>query len=169
MLAKISQSYQANKTRTDSFPYKVGDWIWLDTEHRRCDFKDNTKGRTAKLMPRHDGPFQISAINPTASTVTVTWPSRSRLFPTFHIIHTKPFHPNDNISYPLRHQNTPTLPQTTRHLNEIDYIVEHKRCGRGNSYLVHYRNQPTSLRQWIPGRSITDISTLQDYWRNLTK
>ena len=167
MLAKISQSYHANKSRTDSFPYKVGDWVWLDTEHRRRDFKDDAKGRTAKLMPRNDGPFQISSINPGASTVTVNWPSRSRLFPTFHIANTKPYRPNDNLKYPSRHQNEPTPPPTTS-VNEIDYIVEHKRCGRGNSYLVHFKNEPTSSRRWIPGKSVTDISTLQDYWRNLS-
>ena len=88
MLAKISQSFQANKHRTDSFPYKVGDWIWIDTDNCRREFKDVTKGRTAKLMPRNDGPFQIMTINPDASTVTVNWPANSRLFPYFpHLTH----------------------------------------------------------------------------------
>jgi hypothetical protein len=102
MLAKISQSCQANKTRTDTFPYKVGDWVWLDTDDRRCDFKDDAKGRTAKLMARNDGPFQIMTVNPGALTIMVNWPTNSGLFPTFHIAHAKPYHQNDSAKYPER-------------------------------------------------------------------
>jgi len=165
MLAKITQSVQANKHRQDDFPYKVGQWIWLDTDNRRHDFKDDNKGRTAKLMARNDGPFQITAINKIASTVTVRWPSNSRLCPTFHISHTRPYLANDDSKYPSRHRDPPTPP--TLMDEETEYIVTHKRRGRGISYLVHFKTQPISTRRWIPGRKIKNISALQDYWRNL--
>jgi hypothetical protein len=58
LLAKITQSFQANKHRSDSFLYKIGDWVWIDTDDCRRDFKDDTKGRMAKLMPRNDGLFR---------------------------------------------------------------------------------------------------------------
>lgn len=57
LLAKISQSAQANKYRTDSFPYKVGDWAWIDTDNRRRKLVNVAKGRTAKLMSPYNGPF----------------------------------------------------------------------------------------------------------------
>ena len=166
LLAKITQSAQANKHRTTAFPYKVGDWVWIDTDNRRREFKDNSKGRTAKLMPRYDGPFSITAINPQASTITVRWPTNSRLFPTFHIRHTKPYHENDNLRYPTRHREPPTTPPALLH-EEVDYIVDHKRRGRGISYQVHFKDQPTSSRRWIPGATIKNLNALQDYWRNL--
>src|SRR5438445_6960114 len=34
LLAKITQSTQVNKHRTDSFSYKVGNWVWIDTNNR---------------------------------------------------------------------------------------------------------------------------------------
>jgi len=110
LLAKNTQLVQVNKHRMDSFSYKVGDWIWIDTDNHRCKFKDNTKGRTIKLMPCYDGPFSVTTINPQASTITVWWPTNSRLFPTFHIRHTKSYCDNNNLRYPTHHREPPTPP-----------------------------------------------------------
>jgi hypothetical protein len=167
LLAKISQSYQANRHHTNAFPYKVGDWVWLDTTDKRRDFKDNNKGRTAKLMPRNDGPFQIiTTIHPTTSTITVNWPTNSRIFPTFHISHAKPYRANDDGKYPGRRRD-PLTPPPTLVVEEIDYIVDHKRRGRGISYLAHFKDQPAASRRWVPGKTVANIAALQDYWRNL--
>ena len=125
LLAKITQSAQTNKHRTDSFPYKVGNWVWINTDNHRCEFKDNTKGRTAKSMPCYDSPFSITTINPQASTITIRWPTNSCLCPTFHIHHAKPYHENNNLQYPTHHSDSPTPPPALMN-EEVDYLVNHK-------------------------------------------
>lgn len=101
-LAKITQSIQANRRRAPVFPYKVGDWVLLNTINRRPEYKDGQEARTAKLMPRFDGPFQVAHIHPATSTITVTLPTNSHIFPTFHISLAKPFRQNNNERFPMQ-------------------------------------------------------------------
>ena len=52
--AKISQSVQANKsrsTRTLTFPFRVSERIWLSTSNRRNEYKALGKLHVAKFMP----------------------------------------------------------------------------------------------------------------------
>src|SRR5271168_5558279 len=61
--AKISQPAQANKSRTLTFPFRIGDRVRLSTKHRRHEFKAAGQHRVVKFMPRFDGPFLITSIN----------------------------------------------------------------------------------------------------------
>ncbi len=166
LLAKITQSFQANKKRSlHTLPYKVGDWVHLDTDNRRHDYKDNTKGRTAKLMPRYDGPYQITVINPEASTITVKWPTNS---------------PPSTSDTPNRTAKTMTTNTLHGSNNSLHLRQSSKKSlwttlsitGNGEKELVTSSTSQTNrLRQdngYPENRSRTSRrAALQDYWRNL--
>jgi hypothetical protein len=50
--AKVSQAYQANKGRSLTFPFKIGDRVVLSTLHCRREFRAGDNNRVAKFMPR---------------------------------------------------------------------------------------------------------------------
>ncbi len=70
LLAKITQSVQANKHCVPDFLYKVGDWVLLNTVNRRKEYKNTDDARTAKLLLRYDRPCRVVQIHPAASTIT---------------------------------------------------------------------------------------------------
>ena len=104
LLAKISQAFEANKSRITNqpFPYDVGDAVLLSTLHRRSEYLSATGRRVAKFVPRFDGPYAIVDTHPEASTVTLDLPTTPLIFPTFHIQLVKPFIANDDQKYPHR-------------------------------------------------------------------
>ena len=58
LLAKVNQAIQADKRRGPDPQYKVGDFVMLNTHHRRREYMQKGDGRTAKFMPRWDGALQ---------------------------------------------------------------------------------------------------------------
>ena len=100
--AKISQAFQANKSRTLSFPFKVGDRVILSTANRRREYKSGNEHRVAKFMPRFDGPYNITATDERHSTVTLKLPGHSTNFPVFHTSEVKLFKENDDTLFPTR-------------------------------------------------------------------
>ena len=57
--AKISQVFHTNKSRTLTFPFKIGDRVVLSTVHRHHELKAGDPNHVAKFMPCFDGPFVI--------------------------------------------------------------------------------------------------------------
>lgn len=108
LLAKISQAFEANKSRSvdQTFPYKIGDSVLLSTLHRRSAFILAEGKRAAKFFPRFDGPYAVVDTFPESSTITLDLPNQPSIFPTFHTSLVKPFLPNDNIKFPHRSVET---------------------------------------------------------------
>ena len=61
LLAKISQAFEANKSRDSnkSFPYNIGDSVLLSTLHCRSEYLSGNGKRVAKFLPRFDGPYPV--------------------------------------------------------------------------------------------------------------
>ena len=57
-LAKISQAFQSNKTRSPAFPLKTADKVVLSTLHEP-EFQAGDPNCVAKFRLRFDGPFII--------------------------------------------------------------------------------------------------------------
>ena len=91
--AKISQAFEANKSRSVSspFPYSIGDNVLLSTLHRRREYVSSNGKRAAKFIARLDGPYAVTDVHSSASTVTLDLPDSPNIFPTFHISLVKPF------------------------------------------------------------------------------
>jgi hypothetical protein len=81
---KVSQSFQANRTRTLTFPFKIGDRVVLLTLHCRRELKAGDSNRVAKFMARFDGPYVVKSTDKRHSTVTLDLPSLPHIFPVFH-------------------------------------------------------------------------------------
>ena len=87
------------------------------------------------------------------------------IFPTFHCSLLKPFHPNDDTSYPSRaHPHPP--PIVTEHgveEFEVDRIIDHQRRGRGFRFLVRWKGYGPEDDTWLPGAQCRDLAALDSY------
>ena len=137
--AKISQAHHANKHRLLDFPFKVGQRVRLSTLHRRRDYKSKDQKRVVKFMPRFDGPYEITKVNPEHSTVTLNLPRSPDIFLVFHTSEILPFIENDESLFPSWTLHPPEPINVNDNLEHyIDKIIdERKSRGRGQKhYLV---------------------------------
>ena len=164
-VAKLSQTLQANKNRTDDFSLKIGDCVLLSTLHRRNNYKWKGENHIAKFMPHYNGPYHITAVDHIHSTVTLELPNKPNIFPTFHFLQIIPFIENDNILFPQQ-QLTQPPPIVIDNEEEffIDYILDKKKHGRGIQYLVHWSGYGPKDDQWLPVSSLKDCEAL-DIWQ----
>jgi hypothetical protein len=164
MTAKLSQTVYANKSRTDDFPLKIGDRVLLSTMHRRHEYKRKGTVRTAKFMPRFDGPYVITKVNHEHSTVTVDLPNNTRVFPTFHMSQIIPFVENNNDLFPNRQLEQPP-PITIDDEEEyfIDRILDERTRGCGKQYLVRWTGYGPEDDRWLPTSALNDCEAL-DIW-----
>ena len=157
MTAKISQAFEANKSRaiSDPYPYKIGDNVLLSTLHRRREYLSQTGKRVAKFIARYDGPYAVTDTHPSASTVTLNLPDAPNTFPTFHISLVKPFLPNDDI-----HDEGQEF--------FVEQILDHRNRGRGRQYLVKFQGYPQTYNRWLPGRDLEHDASLATYLDSLS-
>ena len=62
----VTQAFQANKERTESEVYAIGDCIYLSTQNLTL-----LKGRARKLLPQYIGPYHMIDAHNEASMVTL--------------------------------------------------------------------------------------------------
>ena len=162
--SKITQAFQANKSRSLSFPFKVGDKVVLSTLHRRRDLKAGDPNRVAKFMPRFDGPYIIKNTDEKHSTVTLDLPTLPNLFPVFHTSEIKHFIENDNSHFPSR-ALIPREPVTIDGQQEffIDRIVDERKRRKKTQYRVRWQGEGPEGDEWIAEEEICDCEAL-DIW-----
>jgi hypothetical protein len=135
---KISQSSQANKNRTLIFSFSIGSRVRLSTLNRHKEFKTSGEKTVAKFMPRFDGPYTVTDINPDHSTVTLNLPNSPNIFSTFHMSMVIPYIENGSILFPNREFSQP--PALTMEDGSTEYlihdIVDEQRCGNSFHYLT---------------------------------
>lgn len=127
--AKISQSVEANKHRSLTFPFAIGSHVRLTTLHRRNEYKAKGEKRVAKFMPRYDGPYTVVGTDKQHSTVTIELPNAPNIFPTFHTSEVLPFIETNTSLFPSRKFEEP-LPILTPEGNEeffIEKIIDERR------------------------------------------
>jgi len=80
-------AHYANKDRLEPPPFRVGDRVFVRTDHIRTN-------RTArKLAEKKIGPFPIIS-QPSAMSFTLRLPGTIRIHPVFHVSSLEPEHPN---------------------------------------------------------------------------
>ena len=164
--AKVSQAFQANKSRSLDFPFKTGDRVVLSTLHWRQEFKANDSNRVAKFMPRFDGPFKIKSTNEKHSTVTLDLPNLPNIFPVFHTSEIRHFAENDNTLFPSR-ALLPPEPITINGQEEffIDKIVDEKKRGKKTLFRVWWQGEGPEGDIWLPAEELADCEALNT-WTN---
>ena len=167
MLAKITQAFHTNSSRSKDVPYKIGDMVMLSTLNRRKEYKTSGELRVAKFMPRYDGPFLVVDTHQEASTVTLDIPNAPNIFPTFHTSHIKPFKQNNDAKWPSRTLDKPGPVMTDDSDSQeylVDKIIDHKKLGKSNvKYLVRWVGYGPEDDQWISGRDLEDNEALDKY------
>ena len=164
--AKISQAQQANKHRNTDFPFEVGQRVRLSTLHRRREYKSKNEKRVVKFMPRFDGPYTITKIDKTHSTVTLDLPRSPDVFPVFHSSEVMPFIENDETLFPSRALHTPEPVNVNDNLEYfVEKILDEKKSrGRGGTkFLVRWVGQGPEYDLWIPQKELEDCEAL-DIW-----
>lgn len=165
LAAKIRQAFHANKHRAPEIAYAVGDQVMLSTKNRRNEYKRAGKKRTAKFMPRNDGPYTVVKAFPEKSEYTLQLPGHRRTFPGFHASLLKPYHPNDPALFPERELPKPGPVVTEDGIEEwsVEKIIDSKRAGRGMRYLVRWAGYGVEHDSWEPGSALKDSIAL-DAW-----
>ena len=164
LAAKVSQAFQANKSRSLTFPFKTGDRVVLSTRNRRREHRAGDQNRVAKFMPRFDGPFTIKSTDKKHSTVTLDLPNLPNLFPVFHTSEVRPFTENNDSLFPSRIL-TPPDPITINGHEEffIDKIVDERKRGKQILYRVRWQGEGPEGDKWLPASELTDCEAL-DNW-----
>jgi hypothetical protein len=164
--AKISQAFQSNKSRSLSFPFKIGDRVVLSTLHRRHELNAGDSKRVAKFMPRFDGPFTIKNTNEKHSTVTLDLPNLPQIFPVFHTSEIRPFSENDDSLFPSR-ALIPPKPITINGQQEffIDKIVDERKRRKKTQYRVRWQGEGPEGDKWLPAEELTDCEAI-DIWNS---
>jgi len=155
--AKLSQSIQANKNRTLTFPFvTVGSQVRLLTLHCRKEYKAKGEKWVAKFMPCFDGPYTITEIDEQNSTVTLDLLNSTNIYPTFHTLQVLPFVESDTEKFPSHHFEEPT-PIITEEGNEeqyIDRILDAWHRGQGYQYLVRWHGFGQEHDKWLLGSEL---------------
>ena len=164
LTSKISQAFQANKSRSLTFPFKAGDRVVLSTLHRRHELKSGDKNRVAKFMPRFDGPFTIKSTDERHSTVTLDLPNLPQIFPVFHTSEVRTFQENDDALFPSR-SLIPHEPVTINGQQEffIDKIIDERKCRKKLFYRVRWQGEGPEGDKWLPEDKLADCEAL-DVW-----
>ncbi|UOH82509.1 hypothetical protein LQV05_005214 [Cryptococcus neoformans] len=105
LLAKHRQSVQANKHRRPGPVYRSGDKVYLNTAEFRHEYKTTTN-RSAKFIPRWEGPFTILRAFPEQSLYELDVPITStQSTPRRHVSRLKPY--KESTRY--HHDSAPRL------------------------------------------------------------
>ena len=184
--AQEKQSFYANQHRRH-VTFQLGDKVWLSTEHlnivgdqshrinvnshvNRGDNEEISIGprRTAKLLPKYVGPYEISkVISPTSYQLTL--PASMKIHNVFHISKLKKYE-DGSILFP--HRINP-IPRPSPEIQpdgieewEVETILDHRfrRHGRSNmttkEYLVKWKGYPDHESTWEPMSNLTNSQTL---------
>ena len=156
---KTRQAHFANAHRGPDDAFKVGDKVMLSTANRRREYKSTGEQRTAKLMPRSDGPFKVIRAFPDTSTYTLQLPGNSQTYPGFHASQLKRYVENDDTLYPQRtlERPGPVQGQAEEAEWELEAILSRRRRGSGWQYRVQFRGWGAEDAQW---RSRSELRTL---------
>jgi hypothetical protein len=164
--AKIFQAHYANQNRSPDIPFKIGDKVMLSTLHRRQEFKKKGEKRAAKFFPCYDGPYDVINVHTETSNYTLELPNSPNTYPTYHASELKPFLPNNASLFPSRELAQPHPILTTDGMEEyfVQEIINSRRRGKGNQYLVRWTGYGLEHDRWLAGSSLEDCAALDNTW-----
>nr|GAT43883.1 reverse transcriptase-RNase H-integrase [Mycena chlorophos] len=164
--AKAEQAYHANKDRGPLPDLKIGDRVLLDTKNRRRHFIAAGSGRVAKFMVRGDGPYEVIALHPECSTVTLDLRGQ-KAFPVFHTSEVELFVENDSELFPERELPKPG-PVVTPDGQDDEYLVERivdeRTWRKKQQYKVRWYGWGPEHDEWKSADEVEDLAVL-DAWK----
>ena len=128
----------ADRRRSTFTPFKLGDRVWLDTRNLKTNHHK-------KISPRQEGPFKITrVIGPV--TYQLELPRTWRIHNVFHATLLRQYNETDiyGANFP---RPTPELIEGEE-VYEVEYILRHRKRGRGYQYYVKWKGYPISEASW---------------------
>jgi hypothetical protein len=168
MLAKVFQADQANKRREPKDVYQEGDLVLLSTANRRKEYASTGSGRSAKLFPRHNGPYKVTRAFPQTSTYRLDIiNATSNTCLTFHASQLKCYVANNPTLFPGRElpRDGPIKLANGQEEHVIERILDERRRGKGWQYLVRWKGYGPGDDEWMTRRSIEDTIALDEWLR----
>lgn len=166
LCAKFSQSVEANKHHSLTFPFVIGSCVQLMTLHQCNEYKAKGEKRVAKIMPCYDELYTIVDTDERHSTITLELPNVPNISQPF----TSPkFFPSSRTTPCFSHHgNLRNLPQSwTQKENKKEFFIDKilDQCCHRHSYqyLVHWHRYGHEHNQWLPCSELQDYSTLDDW------
>lgn len=133
LAAKVNQAEFANRHRGKEVTFAEGDKVLLSMEHRDChrEYMQAKSSRSAKFMPRFDGPYSTTKVHPDKSNYTLDLPNELNRHPSFHSSLLPKFIPNDDNLFPSQAMAKPGPVVTPEGEEEwlIDRIIDKQRRG----------------------------------------
>jgi len=163
LAAKVNQAEYANRSRGKELSVQPGNKVLLSTEHRRREYMQTGSGRSAKFMPRFDGPYQTTDAHPEKSNYTLNLPNEPLRHPSFHSSLLRKFVDNDDSLFPSRALPKPGPVVTADGEQEwlIDRIIDERWRGRGHQYLVRWQGWGPEEDRWIAGSELGETEALE--------
>ncbi|KAI0026849.1 hypothetical protein K488DRAFT_28699, partial [Vararia minispora EC-137] len=118
--------------------------------------------RTAKFMPRFDGPYVVSLAHPERSSYTLHLPNNPRLHSTFHSSLLRPYFKVDPAIAPNHVLPRPGPVVTPDGVEEffVDRIIDERRVRRRMEYLVMWQGWGLEDARWLPTSEVDDCAAL---------
>jgi hypothetical protein len=140
-----------SKVSTDLIPaaplwlrdkYKVRDQVWLEGHHLQ------TNQPTAKLAPKHHGPFKvIQVMSPVNYRLKL--PTQWSIHDVFHTDLMTPY--RETPTHGANYQHPPPDLVDGVEEYEVERVLDSRRygCGRKLQYLIAWKGYPDSDNQWV--------------------
>jgi hypothetical protein len=136
--------------------FKIGDKVWLEGRNLR------TEQPTAKLAPKHHGPFPIKKVL-SPITYQLTLPPTWKIHDVFHVDLLTPYVETD-FHGPNYTRPPPDLINEEEEY-EVEQVLSSRRHGRGRKvqYLVKWKGYPDSDNEWVNWDDMNADKALEDF------
>jgi hypothetical protein len=136
--------------------FKIGDKVWLEGHNLR------TEQPTAKLAPKHHGPFPIKKVL-SPITYQLTLPPTWKIHDVFHVDLLTPYIETDFHS-PNFMRPPPDLINEEEEY-EVEQVLSSRHHGRGHKvqYLVKWKGYPDSDNEWVNWDNMHTEEALEDF------